>query len=406
MTWWARLLNRRRLERELDAELRDHYQRQVTAFLAAGMSESEARRRARLALGGEDQIKEQCRDARGTRWVETIVQDVRYASRVLAKAPVFTGIAVLSLALGIGANSAIFTLLNGVLLRTLPVREPERLVLLKGGSWTNPIWEEIRRRQTTLFDGAAAWGDVSFDLASGGPSQRVQGLWVSGGFFDVLGVPTVLGRTFGPEDDRRGGGPEGPVAVISHRFWQQHFGGASDVIGRSLSLDRVSFTVIGVTTSPFSGPVPGRTFDVAVPLGTEPIVRGADTGLDNGWFWWLEVIARLRRGQTLDDANRALRDVQPQIRRSTCPEDCAEGVGGYLADSFELAPAAGGAPQFRDRYRQPLLALMVTVGLVLLIACGNIASLMLARAHARRHELSLRRAIGASGPRLARQLFT
>ena len=406
MNWWARLLSRRRLERELDAELRDHYERQLRDLLAAGVPEPEARRRARLALGGEDQIKEECRDARGTRWVETIVQDVRYAVRVLAKAPVFTGMAVLSLALGIGANTAIFSIVNGVLLRTLPVREPERLVLLKGGSWTNPIWEEIRRRQTTLFDGAAAWGDVSFDLAAGGPSHMVQGLWVSGGFFDVLGVPMVLGRTFAPEDDRRGGGPQGPVVVISHRFWQQHFGGASDVIGRSLSLDRVSFTVIGVTTPAFTGPVPGRTFDVAVPLGAEPIVRGADTGLDNGWFWWLEVIARLRPAQSIDDATRALRNVQPQIRRATCPEECAGGLGSYLAAPFELAPAAGGAPQFRDRYQQPLLTLMITVGLVLLIACANIANLMLARADTRRHELSLRRAMGASGPRLARQLFS
>ena len=131
--------------------------------------------------------------------------------------------AILSLALGIGANTAIFSMVNGVLLRSLPVRAPERLVLLKGGSWTNPIWEQIRSQQTTLFDGAVAWGEDRFDLAAGGPSQPVDGLWVSGGFFDVLGVPFVLGRTFLPDDDRRGGGPHGPVAIISHRFWQRHF---------------------------------------------------------------------------------------------------------------------------------------------------------------------------------------
>ena len=198
MTWWGRLLSRRRLERELDAELRDHYERQLADYLAAGMPEPDARRRARLALGGDDQIKEQCRDARGTRWVEDVVQDLRYASRLLAKAPVFTAMAVLSLALGIGANTAIFSIVNSVLLRTLPVRDPERLVLLKGGSWTNPIWEQIRERQTTLFDGAVAWGEEQFDLAAGGPSQPVDGLWVNGGFFDVLGVPLVVGRTFLP----------------------------------------------------------------------------------------------------------------------------------------------------------------------------------------------------------------
>jgi len=213
MTWWGRLFRRRRLERELDAEIRDHYERQVADFVATGVSEAEARRLARLALGGDDQIKEQCRDARGTRWIEDIVQDVRYACRVLAKAPVFTMVAILSLALGIGANTAIFSLVNGVLLRTLPVRDPERLVLLKDGSWTNPIWEQIRERQWRLFDGAVAWGAEEFDLAAGGPSLKVEGLWVSGGFFDLAGVPPLRGRLITPADDVPGCGsaPEPPA---------------------------------------------------------------------------------------------------------------------------------------------------------------------------------------------------
>ena len=406
MTWWGRLLSRRRLERELDAELRDHYERQLADYLAAGMPEPDARRRARLALGGDDQIKEQCRDARGTRWVEDVIQDLRYASRILAKAPVFTAMAVLSLALGIGANTAIFSIVNSVLLRTLPVRDPERLVLLKGGSWTNPIWEQIRERQTTLFDGAVAWGEEQFDLAAGGPSQPVDGLWVNGGFFDVLGVPFVLGRTFLPEDDRRGGGANGPVAVISHRFWQRHFGGAPDVIGRSLSLNRVSFTIVGVTTPAFAGPVTGRSFDVAVPLGAEPLVRGKESWLDARSTWWLDIMARLKPGATIEAATLALRAVQPQIREATLPDWPAGELKTYLDGPFELVRGSGGAPQFREQYRQPLLILMVTVGLVLVIACANIANLMLARANARRHELSLRRAMGASGPRLARQLLT
>jgi hypothetical protein len=215
MTWWSRLFKRRQLERELDAELRDHFERQVADYIAAGMPDAEARRHARLAFGGDDQIKEQCRDARGTRWVDNIVQDLRYAWRMLAKSPVFTSVAVLSLALGIGANTAIFSIVNSLLLRSLPVHEPEQLVLLDHGSWTNPIWEQIRDRHAGMFDGAAAFSSERLDLSHGGQAEYVSGLWTSGDFFRVLGVPAILGRTFTIADDRRGGGPDGPVAVIS-----------------------------------------------------------------------------------------------------------------------------------------------------------------------------------------------
>ena len=161
--------------------------------MRSGLSEQEARRQARLEFGGLEQVKEDCRDVRGTRWLDEIAQDLRYGLRLLRQSPAFTAGRGASLALGIGANSAIFALVDGVLLKTLPVREPERLVLLDDGSWTNPIWEQIRDRQQQFSDGAAAWSDTRFDLSRGGATEFVEGLWTSGGFFDVLGVPRDAG---------------------------------------------------------------------------------------------------------------------------------------------------------------------------------------------------------------------
>jgi predicted permease len=349
--------------------------------------------------------------------MRTLLADLRHGIRTLRQNPGFTTIAILSLALGIGANTAIFQLLSAVRLRTLPVTEPGRLAMVQfvdthgqRGSHvtpypalTNPQWERLRDSQEA-FSGMLAWWPNNFGMGSPSNLRQVRGLFVSGDFFRVLGVPAIRGRVLTADEDHRGCGV--PGAVISYAFWQRQFGGKASAIGSKLTLNYQPVEVIGVTPASFTGLEVGRGFDVAVPICSQAALWISGNWLDSGTTWWLNAMGRLKPGGTFEQATGRLKVLSPGLFQFTLPANYPRiNIQDYLNFKLTTVPAASGVSLLRRDYTDPLLLLLITAGLVLLVACANLANLMLARAAAREHEIAVRLAIGASRFRLIYQLM-
>jgi predicted permease len=417
---WTRFFPRAYWDAERTRELQSYLDIETDDNIARGLPPDQARYAAMRKLGNVTRIREEIYEMNTLGLTDAAFQDLRYGWRTLRTNPGFAAVAIFSLAIGIGSNVAIFQLLDAVRLRALPVRSADQLVEVKlergkggrtGEFWgrrpqmTSALYGQVLQHQRS-FEGVLAWGTNRFNLSPGGEVQPANGLWVSGSYFEVLGVGASVGRVLHPGDDQPGCGGT-PPAVISHMFWQRHFGGETSVVGRQISLDNHRFEIVGVTPPAFFGVEVGRTFDVAVPLCAEPLVNGEDNATSARDHWWLAVLGRLPGGVSPTDATRALQTLSPGIFEATLPTSyAAADVKNYLALRLTTEPAVTGVSGLRSAYGTSLWMLLGIAGLVLFIACANLANLLLARATAREQEIAVRLAIGASRWRVTRQLMT
>ena len=411
-------------DRDLADEMESHLQLHIEDNLARGMTPAEARRQALIKLGGVEQTKETYRERRGIPFLETLLQDIRFAFRMLRKSPGFTAVAVLTLALGIGANTAIFSFIDAVLLRALPVNDPQQLVALRWSaharpkasgfsgygdcidrncSFSLPFFHTIDA-QAAAFSGMAAFaGPIDVDLSGNGAASIASGTYVSGDFFSTLGVSTILGRPLTPADDTSSAPP---AIVLKYAYWVRAFGADRSAVGRTVRLDSTDATIVGVADPRFTNLTPGNTQDFFMPFSVADRIRGEwwghQTRLTDASIWWVIMLGRLKPGVSIGQAqaaattifrNEMLHGTKPVFKEADAPEIHLEPAqAGLNGETSEIAPA--------------LYVTMTIVAFILLIACANVAGLTLARSASRQKEMALRLALGAGRSRIIRQLLT